>query len=513
MLLTRRRLLSHVARLGLAPALIPLLETAALGQITRGRVRQNIAVFARSSANVAALRAGVKRMQQRSRANADDPLGWTYWANIHGTDRDGVPTDPMDPSGNPIYSQCKHSDEVLAQHFLSWHRPYLALFEMVLKQAAKEAGNRTEFELPYWNWYAARTIPAIYTQGNTNTNPLFHRRARNSVSGLSNAALSATTMLGNNSGNDADTFSYAMEINPHGRVHDLIGGEMGSIDTSARDPIFWLHHANVDRLWSAWMKTGAPDLPAAGSSWGNESWYYNTDGSWNATASASLDSEAGFGYHYDDEVLPVSNALVVAQVERSIIQGVPAAEASSTAPATRSLVAGPATISATRQPITLGSEPVSVQLAIAPQQAGRLRSFAEAPASSPDIKSASIVLEDIELGPDGKAGGFSYDVVASLPGGPGGQRRRVVIDSIGSFSLSLAAHRQRRHMHGAAPNKITLTYPLAKFLKAIGGTDATNIADGVRITLEPAHPPGRGRQPAYLTIGSIKLNVSPQPAP
>src|SRR4029079_15889074 len=48
-------------------------------------------------------------------------------------------------------------------------------------------------------------------------------------------------------------FSLRMDMTPHGAVHVRTGGEMRSIGTSARDPIFWLHHANVDRLWNRWL--------------------------------------------------------------------------------------------------------------------------------------------------------------------------------------------------------------------------------------------------------------------
>ncbi len=36
---------------------------------------------------------------------------------------------------------------------------------------------------------------------------------------------------------------------------------MSAFETAARDPIFWLHHANIDRLWEAWLALGEPDNP------------------------------------------------------------------------------------------------------------------------------------------------------------------------------------------------------------------------------------------------------------
>jgi tyrosinase len=79
------------------------------------------------------------------------------------------------------------------------------------------------------------------------------------------------------SGPDSNHFFGACE-NIHNLIHNFSGGinpyanvpgEMGtgfmvSAGTTARDPIFWAHHANVDRLWSEWQRRhpgGGPDDP------------------------------------------------------------------------------------------------------------------------------------------------------------------------------------------------------------------------------------------------------------
>ena len=41
----------------------------------------------------------------------------------------------------------------------------------------------------------------------------------------------------------------------HGGVHVDVGGGMSFVSVSAFDPIFWLHHCNVDRLWAMWQAT------------------------------------------------------------------------------------------------------------------------------------------------------------------------------------------------------------------------------------------------------------------
>ena len=58
----------------------------------------------------------------------------------------------------------------------------------------------------------------------------------------------------------------SLENVPHGAVHSLVGndydefgnvlnaGWMGSFFTAGLDPLFWLHHANIDRLWEVWLR-------------------------------------------------------------------------------------------------------------------------------------------------------------------------------------------------------------------------------------------------------------------
>ncbi|RKP09204.1 hypothetical protein THASP1DRAFT_3510, partial [Thamnocephalis sphaerospora] len=49
-----------------------------------------------------------------------------------------------------------------------------------------------------------------------------------------------------------EDFWYALEGPPHGVVHMGIGGDMASM-TSPNDPLFWVHHSFIDKLWSDWQ--------------------------------------------------------------------------------------------------------------------------------------------------------------------------------------------------------------------------------------------------------------------
>ncbi len=45
-----------------------------------------------------------------------------------------------------------------------------------------------------------------------------------------------------------------LEINPHNRGHNWVGGIMSNPMDSPMDPLFYMHHANIDRIWSEWQE-------------------------------------------------------------------------------------------------------------------------------------------------------------------------------------------------------------------------------------------------------------------
>lgn len=54
------------------------------------------------------------------------------------------------------------------------------------------------------------------------------------------------------------TFWDALENGPHGAIHNVLGGDMIP-GTSPNDPLFFLHHGQVDRLWWQWQQV-APEV-------------------------------------------------------------------------------------------------------------------------------------------------------------------------------------------------------------------------------------------------------------
>jgi len=63
----------------------------------------------------------------------------------------------------------------------------------------------------------------------------------------------ATLALGGSPTADYALFRV-MEGNPHGWAHTSFGGSISSIGTAAKDPLFFMLHCNVDRLWAKWQQ-------------------------------------------------------------------------------------------------------------------------------------------------------------------------------------------------------------------------------------------------------------------
>jgi tyrosinase len=155
-----------------------------------------------------------------------------------------------------------------APGFLPWHRAYLLDLERELQAIDPSVA------LPYWRF--DRPAPNIFTRdffGVSNamgtvqfspTNPLqfwrtdgvpgINRRPGFSTSAAPPGLLTeAQTLALGNPGAQYRNFSR-MEGNPHGSAHVSFDGWISSIGTAAKDPLFFLLHCNVDRLWAKWQR-------------------------------------------------------------------------------------------------------------------------------------------------------------------------------------------------------------------------------------------------------------------
>jgi tyrosinase len=148
--------------------------------------------------------------------------------------------------------------------FLPWHRAYLLDLERGLQAIDPSVA------LPYWRF--DQPAPNIFTPdffgasdslGTVKfaaTNPLQFWKT-DGVQGVNRRPHFKITVAPPGLFNEAQTIGLGttfeaftdMEGNPHGLAHTSFGGSIQDPATAPKDPLFFLLHCNVDRLWAKWQ--------------------------------------------------------------------------------------------------------------------------------------------------------------------------------------------------------------------------------------------------------------------
>ncbi|PIA47837.1 hypothetical protein AQUCO_01400432v1 [Aquilegia coerulea] len=219
----------------------------------------------------------------------DDPRSFGRQADIHCLYCTGA------------YNQ-KYTNEGLSIHrswfFFPWHRMMIYFHERILASLIDD----DTFSLSFWNWDAPEGMltPEMYFEepfidiersdnhvrrpkvadinynyvDDFNLKPdeqisknlafMYHQM----VSGAKKVELfmgctykRGTTGFCNGPG--------TIEVAPHNALHGWVGKDsnpylenMGSFHSAARDPIFYAHHSNIDRLWGVWkeLRNNVPEI-------------------------------------------------------------------------------------------------------------------------------------------------------------------------------------------------------------------------------------------------------------
>jgi tyrosinase len=263
-------------------------------------VRPNIANLKPNGPEITALRTAILNMQNRK---DDDPTSWKFQTSIH--------------------VGCQHG----TFFFLAWHRMYLYYFERILRKAS---GN-PNLALPYWNYATDAVVPQAF-RDNSADNPLFISNRCSAANGGTPFPPSVVSSCqafkySNFSTTDYSGLSFGgratnqpahdgklhgqLENLPHDAIHSSVGGFMKFSETAAQDPLFFVHHANIDRLWQKWVDQGHQN-PINDSAWMDTQFtFYDEDGKVvPMTGRQILDTANNLGYVYEkpkpDEVCPPS---------------------------------------------------------------------------------------------------------------------------------------------------------------------------------------------------------------
>ncbi|XP_014509894.2 polyphenol oxidase, chloroplastic-like, partial [Vigna radiata var. radiata] len=215
----------------------------------------------------------------------EDPRSFTQQANIHCAYCNGA------------YTQVGFPDLKLQVHnswlFFPFHRWYLYFYERILGSLIDDP----DFAIPYWNWdnpKGGMVIPSIFTDINSplydplrnvdhqpptlidldyskkddddpNGTPPPNELIANNLTIVYKSVVSGGKLprlfLGSpySAGSAPDPGAGSVENVPHTPVHLWSGDKrqphrenLGIFYAAGRDPLFYAHHGNVDRMWNIW---------------------------------------------------------------------------------------------------------------------------------------------------------------------------------------------------------------------------------------------------------------------
>lgn len=187
-------------------------------------LRRDVGGLTATDPLILAYRRAIKAMQALP---ASDPRSWSSQAAIATT-----LTTPL-----------------TANLFWPWHRMRLYWFERIVRKMSGD----TCWTLPFWDWSAEtqRQLPPMFRDATSELYTAHRNPAMNDGTGSLpagdvryEAAFALTSF---------DTASSIIQVTPHGAIQADVGGGMTAVATAAQDPLFYLHHCNMDRLWNLWL--------------------------------------------------------------------------------------------------------------------------------------------------------------------------------------------------------------------------------------------------------------------
>lgn len=450
MQMSRRGVLKAVASLTMLGVLPLSFEQLASAQPLRVRYD------ARTAEGKEMLKTYARAVDVMKRTGAGTPASWTFQWYTHAVSGStsklaelnrifGSQPNADRDLANLVWSTCQaHGSGTWQPNFLPWHRALILFFEDTIRRVAQDDG----FTLPYWNYTEDASIPVEFRQ---QSDPLFASLYQANRNAGINSGLPLTKVKGGLPGQllSLDVmgerqyyagpqgvpqgFNERIDNELHGFIHVNTGGteNMGSVPFAAQDPIFWIHHCNIDRIWAGWNADGGRN--PTGRNWATQQVHVFADASGRRieVSNAQVTAIEPLGYSYD--ALPRRQVAVAsreaarpaglsgaAAVNDILGGGTQIAQAGQDQPAGQDQQAGQdpdqaqaaqsEMMATTNQPLVLGAAPTAITLT--PSRTGAsIQSFALELKSSP--KRQYLVLSGIktDIQP-----GTVYNVFAGQPG-------------------------------------------------------------------------------------------------
>ncbi|HXW29212.1 MAG TPA: tyrosinase family protein [Xanthobacteraceae bacterium] len=482
---------------------------------------------------------GVKAMQSRA---LNEPTAWRFYGAIHGIDQNlwqqlgylsSADPMPSDADVAAYWSECQHG----SWYFLPWHRGYLIAFEAVVRDAVVKLGGPADWALPYWNYFKPNQnqLPAAFASPDWpdgGTNPLYvpQRYGPNNdgnvlvptnlinLNALADSDFTGSADGGSPGFGGVDTgFSHSgqvhggLETQPHDLVHALVGGAdaetglpgiMSDPDTAGLDPIFWLHHANIDRLWEVWRENPTTDVDPTDPNWvngpaavGDRAFMLPMPGgvSWTYTP-GQMSSLAELGYTYDDLSAPPSAPQLVTRLQRL---GVNLAVAEKVARSATMAASKPTELlGANNQSLSVSGAEARTSVTLdASVQRKVINSFGATTAAAPRAPDRIFLkLENVR----GLSDATTFNVYINVPEGedPAKHPNRLA-GSVALFGVRKATLADAKH----AGNGLTFVLEITHVIDALHLAGALNVSQ-LHVRLVPLKPVP---QAAQISIGRISV--------
>ncbi len=260
--------------------------------------------------NMQILADALKKMKEKDCTN---PLSWYMQGAIHGAptitgddDKDYEIVNQFcdyEKAVTEIWHNCTHVYEPLGLtdkgariHFYTWHKMYLNHFEKIIRHVS----GKPEFTLPYWEYDNSdyQTLPDLFRDEKSSLYTSLRSSHMNEGKSISEFhffdyevqkkdniyevvpgkhSMQNTDFTDPHKAFEAHDFwtftdfrSGGLEGVPHNWMHLYLGLDPESAQDpiggntsggwgymyqmySSMDPIFWVHHANIDRLYEKWL--------------------------------------------------------------------------------------------------------------------------------------------------------------------------------------------------------------------------------------------------------------------
>jgi tyrosinase len=274
---------------------------------------------------------------------------------------------------------------------------------------------------------------------------------------------------------DYSSFCGQLDSALHGNVHVYTGdaSNMGNVPTAAGDPIFWLHHCNIDRIWMAWNALGHKNPgKTSGRNWSATKFVFVSDAGKRVELSIDRVSDpVKLPYRYDTLPTPTLVAENSRVQDRLILRSVRPGGASG---GRAGAVAGPVALGQSAQTVKLEpAEPQNRLLNIAPRLAAE------------GGRRLVLVLNNVQASADPRT---TYEVYFDLPAGTS----PAAADDhyVGLVNFFGASNDQGHSMRGGK----TVEFDVSALIRKLGG----RLQEETSVTLVPVGAPAAGATP---TIG------------